>query len=135
MEKYNLYGICNWFSVVPGFVTPIFSKGEKYYTMNVDEETKETSFIQVPYVYNNSIQSLNDLSVDYLNTKNSYDQSDEIIGAFQLSDNEIMIGQLDLLVRILKEYESENRVLQKEIDDYVNEIEFYMSIRNNRKGR
>ena len=135
MEKYNLIGFANWFSVVPGFVTPIFIKDKSYYTMNVDPETNETSYIRVPYTYNDSVVLLDDLAVDYLNIKGSYTEEDEIIGAFQMSEGELVIGQLDLLVKILKEYEAENRILQKEIDDYINEIEFYMSVRNRKKGR
>ena len=134
MEKYNLIGFANWFSVVPGFVTPIFIKDKSYYTMNVDPETNETSYIRVPYTYNDSVVLLDDLAVDYLNIKGSYTEEDEIIGAFQMSEGELVIGQLDLLVKILKEYEAENRILQKEIDDYINEIEFYMSVRNRKKG-
>ena len=102
MEKYNLIGFANWFSVVPEFVTPIFIKEKCYYTMNVDPETNETSFIRVPYTYNDSVVLLDDIAVDYLNVKGSYTEEDEIIGAFQMSEGELIIGQLDLLVKILK---------------------------------
>ena len=134
-EGYKLIGIGNWFSITPGFVTPVFKRNNYYYVMDKNLETNDTNFIRLPFTHEDNIIKLSDLAVDYLNVKDNYNEHDELIGAFQISDEEVVIGQLDLFVSMLNDYITDDKILAKEIIDYINEIQYYLDFRNNKKSR
>jgi hypothetical protein len=94
-EKYKLVGTMNLYNSTPDFVYAIFKRNDKYYFENSDDSLEITSFEEV--VGKDQIEMIESLDskVQIGNSKRKYYVGDEPIVAYQTSEDEIFIGNIE----------------------------------------
>lgn len=124
--EFKLIGILNYFDIIPGFVTPIFTCIQD----NADEE-KTIYYFQVGDEEKNTLNSFSKLNnydkriidmiqlIDNKETK-LFTIHSKPIHAFQSSKEDIFFGEYSEVKEFLKNYHTENNNLKKEIQDFLN---------------
>ena len=118
-ENYRLVGILNLFDVVPDFVYPIFEREGRYYFITGDEETLKTEgFEQVSERGVERIVWLSELKTNECKLREFNNESEPIF-AFQVSETEVYIGVFKEIRDFLETFETDDRILKKEIKDFI----------------
>ena len=133
-HAYELYGFLNMFGVVPDFVYPVFlHRGELYLQSGkkdwVDEFAKLRDSAE-KYVIN-----IDKICLEYLEqdiwkqgTANSghvvsRNVNEKALYGFQLSEEKIIYGESEYMLRFLKQqYVTHDPILKKEINDFQKEL-------------
>ena len=122
-EKYKLVGTMNLFGLIPSFVFPIFENNGRYYFQNSENSRDIDSFYEINGDNHiNHIRFLNDSYNKLVNIKNYYSIGDEPIAAFQTSEDCIYIGDLDSFLAFIESYETKNKILEEEINEFKEDI-------------
>ena len=119
-EKYKLSGFINMFNVIPDFIFPVFEKKGIFFFETGDETTlKLEEFIEVK-------QSCIDKIVFISNFKTNLSGEVEIslgsapIFGFQVSEDYIFIGDFEEIKKFLMSYETDDEILKKQIEEFLN---------------
>mgnify|MGYP000404637498 FL=1 len=120
-KRYKLFGYLNLFSGLPGFLYPVFLNNGSFYLANGN----------IRYIY-----SFFPLKADYIQsvkkfscTTESYCPGNHYPHIYQKENGEILFGTENFLYRKLKKYHAGNPVLQKELEDFFQEVELLRSPR------
>lgn len=122
-KTFKLVGVVNLFGIFPGFVLPVFiceQDGKNYMQEGDDDNLTLNSFFETePYS-----DLKNVIFLDTIN-KNAFMPSlftidSRPVFAFQISENDYFIGYADDMKRFLKHYTTEDPILKKEIEDFMN---------------
>lgn len=118
---YKLYGIMNFFDIVPDFVRPIFEKDNDYFFQTFNESTQEIEFAKVK---ESAIQHITPLSLlcvsgNYFLQDKSYSVG---LFAFQTSKRSVVICDSEGMVNFLSLYKTDDEVLKKILNDLLKKI-------------
>lgn len=128
--KFKLVGILNMFDIIPGFVDPIFiclqDEPENPNIMNkpfyfqVGNDEKDTlTFFEKLDNYGKVKQNVLKLKDSNTYAGTQFDIHSEPLYAFQYSETDIMFGNYSEMKEFLKQYETEDDILRKEIQDFL----------------
>lgn len=117
---YKLYGIMNFFDIVPDFVRPIFEKDNDYFFQTFNESTQEIEFAKVK---ESAIQHITPLS--FLFVSGNYSLQDKYYSvalyAFQTTKKAVVISDFDGMVKFLSLYKTDNEILKNSIKQFIEE--------------
>lgn len=116
VKRYELIGFINMFNIIPDFVFPVFICDNKYYFQD-GNNIQVDNFIEIKETVYSKIQFKNDIKANlkYLTVRNSP------IYAFQINKNDIYYGKLKEFLNYIKRYNTEDSILQDEINNFINE--------------
>lgn len=119
-ENYKLVGILNMFNVIPDFIFPVFEKDGHYYFETGDEATlKLEEFVEVKQSCVDRIAFLHKFKTNLSRDVEIALKSAPIFG-FQVSDDYVFIGNFEEIKKFLISYETNDTILRKQIEDFLN---------------
>lgn len=119
---YNFFGILNMFDICPDFVFPIFERNGIYFFEDVNEDTgKIKDFIPVKQDAIYLIKSSKNFKLSKT-LDSSFSIGSLALIAFQLSDSYLRIGTISELKSFLLTYETEDKILNDEIQAFFEEF-------------
>ena len=122
-KTFKLVGVVNIFRVVPGFVFPVFrceQDGKNYMQEGNDDTLTLNSFFETePYRDLKNVILLDTININEF-THLLFTIDSKPVFAFQISENDYFIGHADDMKRFLKHYTTEDPILKKEIEDFMN---------------
>ena len=119
MEEYKLVGILNMFNLLPDFIYPIFEKDNKYYLLTGDMKTKTIeTFKKVKESKVDDITFIKDMKTNIKDEIILTISSSPIFG-FQTSKDEVYFGKYEEMVKFLREFETDDKLLKEQIEDFV----------------
>ena len=120
-RRYKLFGYLNLFPGLSGFLYPVFLNNGSLYLANGN----------IRYIY-----SFSPLKTDYIPfvekfpcTTESYCPGNHYPHVYQKENGEILFGTENFLYRKLKRYHVNNPVMQKELEDFFQEVKLLRSPR------
>ena len=116
-KTYELFGISNFFDLVPDFVFPVFTckeeGNEKKYIQQGDNDSIN-NFVELN---NYPIIPLKDISTNDL-TRSTFAVGSKPLFAFQTTEKEYFIGYKEEMDDFLKKFQTDDKILNEEIEDY-----------------
>lgn len=127
-DCYKLVGTINLFGVCPEFVYPIFERNGKYYFQCSNNATISSFKEIVENLYEKMIRFFDANDVIYMNIKKDYTIGDEIVIAFQINRNKLLVSDVDSFVPFIKDFDTDDHILTEEIDEFLSKVNFRNTI-------
>ena len=119
---YKFVGIVNLFDIYPDFLFPIYKKGNAFFFHN-GGKNRIYSFDHATKSVCKKIIFLDcqDIHITNISKKEYFFVNDMPIYAFQSSEKEIICCDLGNMIKYLNKFESEDLILTKQINRFINE--------------
>lgn len=122
VRTYKPYGVVNVFNVIPSFVYVVLeSDGEFYFPHDNDDSFIVKYFHKVPSSVIKNMKPFGEFVCNQKPPKEITLNSDFIF-AFQVNEKELQIGTSNDLISFFSTYETNNEILKKEIEDFIQEV-------------
>lgn len=123
--NYKLVGFLNIFDITPIFVYPVFECDEDknlYFQCEDDEDKlKNICFIQIKEDALDKITYLENIKHNIKDTQRKVTTNSEAIFGFQVSKNEVKLGNYEYFKKFFNTYKTSNTILSDEISSFLEE--------------
>lgn len=123
VSSYRLVGILNMFDVIPEFVYPVFEYEGNFF---IQDRTSVNQILSFELLMNDnlikSIIPLNKFRITFPNQKVNYSDGDDVLIGFQLSEDELFLGNFEAFKEYAKDLQIEDEFMKVEIPYYIEEM-------------
>lgn len=121
MKQYELCGFLNMFDIVPDFVYPIFKCENTFYFLDGSKD-KIDNFIPMKSSIYEMVQMIGNIETIIGTKRELLTINSRPLYAFQTKQNEIVCGNIELILDFFDSYTTNNIILKEEIEDFKMEL-------------
>lgn len=120
-KTYELFGVSNFFDIIPDFVVPVFTCKEEGDDKKYIQEGEKDHINNFAELNNYPIIPLAEILTNDINFP-LFTVDSKALYAFQTAENEYFIGYSDQLKEFLSKFRTDDEILREQITEFADEF-------------